>query len=383
MRLNHPIVIACIAYALAAAIFNVSPFFVGAYMDGLGLSEAQAGFMVTVEMTVMAVIGFLLGPTISAWSHKRQLLGGLLLIGLGNIASLLATDYTTLLFCRIVAGAGAGFLFIYANTCIGRSDEPVRWYGFSMVASSFSGVVLLMSLPWVIGLWAQNGIFLALLAFALLFVPFALSDKQPDLDPEQQIQTTPEQAQITPIVLALLILTLFIVQMTQSSYYVFVERMATDVGLSGPDTGAIIATAYILAVIASALAAWLGTRWGRLLPLTLSLGLHSVAIVVTCTTHNPTVLALSVITQTFTYFFSIPYQLGLAAELDDTGKTANIAAGIFFFGMAMGPYFGGSVIERFGYEGIAIGVVISVVAGLLIWFRIGVMLRARSSTLLA
>lgn len=380
MKLNHPIVIVCLAYALAAAIFNISPFVVGAYMDGLAQSEAQAGFMVTAEMTVIAAIAFLLAPSISTWSHKTQLLVGLALIGIGNILSAFAADYYALLVLRIIAGSGAGFLFVYANTCIGRSGDAVRWYGFSSVSSGITGVILLAFLPWAIGLWAQNGVYYALLVFALIFLPFALSDKQSGVDETRQIQATAKVDRITPTVLVLLIVTLFIVQLTQSSYYVFVERMAGDVGLSGLSIGKVIATAYVFAIVASAMAAWLGTRWGRLLPLVLSLGLHSAAIVVTCTTQDPTLLAASVIVQTFAYFFSIPFQIGLAAELDDTGKMANIAAGIFFFGMAIGPYFGGSIIERFGYSGIAIGVVVSVIAGLLIWFRLNVILRPSLAT---
>ncbi len=112
------------------------------------------------------------------------------------------------------------------------------------------------------------------------------------------------------------------------------------------------------------MATWLGPRWGQLLPLILGLGGHGLAVVITCFSTDAALFNVGIIAQALFYFFSIPYQLGLAAQLDPSGRLASVGAAVFFFGMSCGPVLGGWLVETWSYAAIAWAVMLGLVAGL-------------------
>ena len=60
--------IACMLYALSIILINISPFFIGLYVDTLQISLSQAGFVQTIDQAggvLGAVLGFFLMPRLS------------------------------------------------------------------------------------------------------------------------------------------------------------------------------------------------------------------------------------------------------------------------------------------------------------------------------
>ena len=53
------------------------------------------------------------------------------------------------------------------------------------------------------------------------------------------------------------------------------------------------------------------------------------------------------------FIIMIPLMLTLAAGIDDKGRWAAIAGGVFVLSTALGPVFGALLIEETGYEAIA------------------------------
>lgn len=355
----------CLAYALAAITFNIAPFMIGAFMDGMALSEASAGVLVTAEMLAMASTGFLLGPWLSSFPRKKILLAGLTILLGANFISLSTGNFTHLVFLRLVSGCGAGLFFVYANTSIARSSNPVRWYGISTVVTAIVSTALILVLPFIVSSLAENGIFTTLIVFGVVLIPLVLSEDNTVMSGAPVSSQTSDIKSIAFTTIALLIIGLICIQTTQTAFYVFAERMATDAGIRPEIIGLTLAVAYVLAVTSSSLAAWIGTRWGRLVPLIIGISAHCIGGVTASLTQVPELLLFGIALETCGFFFAVPYQLGLAAELDKTGRLASVGAGIFFFSLAIGPFLGGAIIESYGYHGVASAVALAAILAVL------------------
>ena len=349
------------AYALATIPINISPLIVGAIMVGFGIGEATAGAFTTVELVVMSATAFLLAPLGPRLATRRFFILAVALAIAAHGFTLLTNAPANYVPIRMVAGLAAGLLLLCLNTRVAHSTNPVRLYGIATLTTTIVGMVLLMVLPALISRFGYQALFGALLCLGLLVFPIQWLAPGSDLARET---SETGQKRLSFRLVGLIAIALFFIQVSQGGYYAFVERMATGHALSPESIGVLLSVAYLAGVPGSALATWLGERWGQFLPIAIGLFAHSLAIGLACYTDNVTLFYTAVILQTFAYFFSIPYQLGLAAHLDPSGRLASIAAGIFFLGLSCGPVFGGWLVEAWHYQAIALSVWATVIPGL-------------------
>ena len=94
-------------------------------------------------------------------------------------------------------------------------------------------------------------------------------------------------------------------------------------------------------------AAWLGTSRGRLMPIVIG-SLVSVAgrwLFIYSSTAE--MVFLAGLLWGLGFYFVTPYQVGLLAQIDRTGRLAVAAGGVTNFGYALGPAVAGRVLESF------------------------------------
>ena len=124
-----------------------------------------------------------------------------------------------------------------------------------------------------------------------------------------------------------------------------------------------MAVGYTAAVGASALASWLSYRLGRYLPLLLGFAVYGLGALTMAITDNGQLFAASFMMLTFGYFFVLPYQLGIPADLDPSGKLSGLGVGIIFIGLSCGAYFGGLLVAHAGYPSLGIVAATTAAAG--------------------
>jgi predicted MFS family arabinose efflux permease len=350
------------AYALATTPFNIMPLIVSAIIAGFGIGEGTAGAITTVELLTMSITAFLLAPLAPKLVSRKLFIFAVGLAVVAHTATLFTDSPASFLMARILAGLAAGILLMGLNTRIACAHDPVRLYGIATVTGTVISVILLIAIPILIHQFNYLALFAVLAILGLIILPVQrLAPAQTNHKAQSQVLT-----KLPLILIGLLILGLFIIQLVQSGYYAFVERMAQQHALPPEAIGGLLSVAYLTAVPGSALATWLGERWGNIKPIVIGLLGHIIAILLACYSDNTHIFYAAVIAQTFFYFFSIPYQLSIAAHLDSSGRLASISAAVFFFGLACGPILGGWLIENWGYQGIAISVVTFTTLGIVI-----------------
>ncbi len=353
------------AYSLATTPFNIAPLLVGGLITVMGASEQQSGQLMTLELLSMSVVAMVATPLGDRARRPLILALATLVLVVVHILSAMVQVYALLLALRVVAGVGAGILLLAVNTTIAASGDPVRLYGAGAVAGTSLGVALLFLMPPLIADHGLAGAYGPLAIVALVVLGFVrwMASTTGAASPEQVPQEKAEMG-VSPLRVALMLFALFVIQMTQAALYAFSERMGVEaVGLSTADMGLLLAVGYLSAVPASVLASWLSYRLGRYLPLILGFVAYGMATLTMAVTASVQLFVVSFVLFNFSYFFVLPYQLGIPADLDHSGKLSGVGVGTIFIGLSCGAFLGGVLVSQFGFTSLGIVAAATACAG--------------------
>ena len=365
------------AYSLATTPFNIAPLLVSAVITVMGANEQQSGQLMTLELLSMSLVAMLAAPLGPRARKPWVLTLAVLLLVVVHSISALVCSYSLLLGLRIVAGIGAGTLLLAVNTTIAASSDPVRLYVACSMATATVGLLLLLVVPSLIAGLGMAGAYAPLALVALIVLGIVRWTGSTDMgDTSKEAAVAREGSAISPMVIGLLLIALFAIQFTQGALYSFSERMGVEqAGLSPAEMGILLAVGYAAAIPASALATWLSYRLGRYLPLIVGMLVYTLATVGMALAGDPPVYAVSFVLFNFGYFFLLPYQLGIPADLDHSGKLSGLGVGIFFIGMSCGAFLGGVLVTHFGYS--SLGFVAAVGGGVGVLMLLFVVRRGR------
>ena len=136
------------------------------------------------------------------------------------------------------------------------------------------------------------------------------------------------------------------------SIYTFAERVGAQLALSQQLIGFIFSFCTVAGAGGSIAAAWVGLRWGRGLPLYVSLIATGCACLALGSAWNSWVYAAGLMAFQVAYTSSIPYQFGTAAGLDPSGRLAAFAGGVHFGAWALGAQIGGLLAQYWSFNAI-------------------------------
>ncbi|MCB1264250.1 MAG: MFS transporter [Mycobacterium sp.] len=146
----------------------------------IGVTEAEAGQMVTVFTLSYAVSGPLLSSVLKS-NTKTLLLSAMAVFTVGNVASALADSFPLLLAARVIAGIGAG---LYSPTAAATAAQMVppqrRGRALSLILAGLSagtvigvpvGLVLAEHMGWRSAFWWVSAVGILSTAAIAAFIP--------------------------------------------------------------------------------------------------------------------------------------------------------------------------------------------------------------------
>jgi len=356
-------------YTIGATPFNVVPLTIGALIGIFAVSEDAAGGLLTAQLFTMAVVAYLLAPLGLRALNRKLVISACILSVVSALWAAEIDSFGALYQALIPAGVAAGLLILVVNVAVAQAPDPVRVYGIAVFVVALVAIGFLLGMPVAIERFALRGAFWPLAALALLTSPIWLRINIEDIRTSSAVVDDGPVSKVkySFVVVALYVVGNFIVQVSQSSYFAFVERKAAGLQIDAATIGLILGGAYTTNLLATALASWIGERFGYIKPLVVSVGIHSIAAWTALTADNVVIYTAAVVVQSFSYFLSIPFQLGIGATLDPSGKLATVGAATFFLGLAMGPLLGGLVIANSGFVPLGNLVVAGTAAGLVLY----------------
>lgn len=146
---GRTLAIACLLYAFSLILIDIAPFFIGLYVDHLGLTLSQAGLVQTVDQAggvLGAVAGFFLMPRAN-W--RTVIVAASIVAAVGNAFTAAADGFFVLCAIRFVVGFGVVLITTVTSCVLAQAVVPVRAYG--------AGLALGMTLS-AVAIWLLEGL---------------------------------------------------------------------------------------------------------------------------------------------------------------------------------------------------------------------------------
>lgn len=331
---------------LGAYIGNIQPMFLGALADARALDAAQIGSLAGAELSGVALASL----AASIWYPRANLrlvaTFALMVAVVGNAATAWVLDATHLVALRFAIGfLGTGVLYALSFGLIGQSPHPDRLVALAVILQVVGMALSLAALPAILEHWQLPGMTtsIALVMLSGVFVLFVLPTRATAVEPGMGTG----HLQLLPIgLLACMIL----FSMGLGGLWAFLERIGDSAGYSAQEVGNTLALGGLIGGLGAVAAFVLGLRYGRLLPLLVSLFAITVSSVVFTVASSWSGFLTAVLLFNFFWNFTLPYLMGAIAMADRSGRSMVVIPAAQGMGLALGPVLTGSFIVGGAYS---------------------------------
>ena len=346
--------VACSGIGITMSV--IAPGLIGGYTaapeaGGLGLDQAHAGRYVTLEMLATALAAIASAPLIERVRLSHILLASVGLVLVANLSALLVPPPGLWPF-RILAGAAAGMAVGAGNAIIARSIDPDRLYGLSATLATAYSALALIATPVAVSLFGYTGIFGLLALNVGILCPILLL--LPDKANSAPHRVSAGQPGVSATLAAPLLISAFLLNVSDGAIYGFSEMIGRRSGLEPEAASAVLALGGFFGIAGALLAALIGSRFGRLAPVTAAIVVKLLSGWVITTFRQPEVYVAMQLMLTLSFYFAITYTLGLGAAIDPGGSVSASLGGVILLGGSVGPWIGGTIIKEQGYAALGL-----------------------------
>jgi predicted MFS family arabinose efflux permease len=347
-----------IAMILLSAIGNgvlvIQPLAVGAMVDGLGFTDKQAGFIVFTELASFSAGSMVMSGLIHRLNRRHVAIAGIVLFALGNFLSAVPKTFLPFLLLRTLPGfACALAIAAFVSTAV-LAKVPDRVFGMVNAFSIGYSAVLLIVAPPVIQAGGLSLIYavMAVLALACLGTVRWIPPRAPAAQPIRAATADDSRRAGTLHVslLAMVLLAMLLLYTGHGSVWAFQERIGTSLGIEPARIGHVLSVAMFLGIVGSLVAWRAGLAIGRIWPQIISLGLSVIAAILLVIADSVTLFAIASALVGITWFYGLPYQMGILAQLDPRGRANVMGIIMTTGGAAIGPALAGVLVSPGDYS---------------------------------
>lgn len=258
--------LAVIIYAISIILIDIAPFFIGMYVDALGLTLSQAGFVQTVDQAggiLGAIAGFFLMPRV-AW--RTLIVLAALIATVANVLTAMVDTYFLMATVRFVSGFGVVMITTVTACMLARAASPDRAFGIGLALGMLLSAVavwLLSALRQEFGFAASlgSGAFWLTAGFILaFFIPATVGGR--DSAPRELF--TDENVSSSNMMGWAALTALFLFGISVNVVYGYVERVGLANGLNQAGVANALAFGYIFSAFGSAVPSIFGAVGGRM-----------------------------------------------------------------------------------------------------------------------
>ena len=343
--------VAAILYSIiaTAGLFyvNLGGAFLSAFVDGLGVERDVAGYIVSANK-YGAAFGALLATFFVKKLEWRSVLRILFVCLI--VVDLISTQIKnpdTLILLRFLHGTIGGLSVGFGLSIIARTYNPDKIFGMLLVVQYSFGSIGIYAVPRMVETFGNGAVFGALIIFTIMAIsilPFV-----PNVSKSDNKASSSNIFNISiGKFLFLALMSLFLFQAANMGVADYAFELGKDIGLENNKISNILTIANIISISGGALVYFIGTKYGRTMPLIIGI---STSAIFTYLLHYSDNISIYFIANTFTgiaWGFTIPYILGLCSTFDTHGQMAALAGFVSKMGLATGPLIGSLFIINSG-----------------------------------
>jgi len=332
-------------------VFIVQPGFVQGLVAYLGFTDQQAGYTSSVEMFGIAATTILLTFAAHRLNWRIVFACSLVLMFLANALSVFVTDFGTFTTLRFVAGFGAGGLVSLSFAAIGLTDNPDRNFGYLIMWVLIYGAIGLLLMPTAYSTFGLAGVLWFFAVFPLLGLPFV---KELPATGENAVAADENAVTLSLPLRGLALFAMLAYFLAQGVVWAYLFLIGLAGGLAEQQVANGLTISQFAGIAGAFLAAMLGNRYGRALPLTLGILGGALCLYFLVGRVEFLVFALAVGVYNFAWNASHPFLLAAMASFDRRGRVVVYAVAMQMIGLAVGPGLAATVIENGNYVNVNI-----------------------------
>ena len=341
-RTKIAVVLVTVAFTL---FYGLMPIILGNAADSLSLTERQIGFLASFFMSGQT-LGFFSGVFwVRRYDWRVLIMGAGVVMVLGFFFASESTDYVLLSLSFSIAGIASAVGYGVTIACLGDTDEPDRWYAWAWFAQAVVGSALAYFLP-RLSFVGQDfhasmlfliGVIIVLMPLVILMPSRGVKDGRTKNDAGQRLH-----APFGALLAGLLVIILVFV--AESGLWAFLDRIAVAGGFDRKFAGNAIAASFIGAACGSFVAGIIGTRFGRLIPMGISIFASIGAAILFYVSRSPMSFLVAAVVYGLAWNLGAPYRMALVADADTSGRYSTLIPGMQAIGSVIGPGMAGLLV---------------------------------------
>lgn len=323
---------------------------VGALIVHYGFDPQQAGGLPTLFLAGAVLASVTLAPRIQRLNARWVATAGFAISALAFWLASGTAQYTQLALLHAVAGVAAGAALSVTHGTIARSANPHRLYAVVSIALGVFAVAFLAGTPQLIA--AQGGAAL-FIAFAVVMAAGAVAALVAFPTPAGHVDagagTTP-----LPRVVWFGIAGIACMTLVQAMVFSFLEGVGLHRGFERAAINGVLIALGLVNLLPAALAAVLQKRVAarKVLMAGPIVQLAFATAVMVSPAFGPYAVGAAFFAAVL--IFTHTFAFGLLARLDASGRALTGTPAMVMIGSAIGPFLGGTLVNAFGYEALAV-----------------------------
>ncbi|MGC7100682.1 MFS transporter [Amycolatopsis lurida] len=374
-----PVAAYSIIYTLLFLIVNLMPIYTGVFIDVGGLTEVDAGWVNSAYLAAMTVAAIAFTVVLTRFPLRRLGFVATAVMVVGLCIPLSVSEPGAVVVAMAITGIGNGALFAIVNASAAMERHPVLVYGAGIVLSNLVTAAVPSPLYDAVDVWAVSGLFvppLALIPLVLVSL-LVLKRRSAPTDTASGPARATMSGAYNGTAVAVLV-AIFLANLLLMTYYAFADRLLVNAGSDSDAIASVFTIVYFAAAICGVIAMAMA-RWPSSLVTgaTAFTALLVVSILVATMSKTPWLVAIAIVVAGGVSMLNMSVQLGVAADIDPSGRVAAAASGAQFAAWTLGPILGGWLIEGTGFGGIAVLVAVLGVLSVALLILVDVRRRGR------
>lgn len=334
----------------------LSPIYATSFHKGFGLSNTQAGFLVTAALGMMAVAEFGLAHSISKRDLKLVATYGIAVaaVSLVYISNVSDKGFWSLFAGMLGLGLGCGLTFVAGNAALSYANNSERAFGMLTFWYMIFVFVMLSTNPYLREIYPIVLPYAAMVAVQLVCLALiwwklpdtrALAQRRAEIaQVDSGVGASAPVKLLSPLPL-FLGLSVTLSQLALAGLWTFAQGLGKTAGLSSAATASFLGFSQLIGLLGT-VAPWLLGLWvGRAALGAAGFLLVAVGIIAVTLVHTPSVYIAGNLIINLGYWVTLPLGLSIAADLDrNSGRLVAFMLGMSSVGLAIGPSLAGPLL---------------------------------------
>jgi len=327
-------------------VFIVQPGFVQGLVEHVGFDDQGAGYAASAEMFGIAATTILLTFIAHRVNWRVVIAASALVMTLANAVCTVTDDLDVFVLLRVLAGLGAGGLVSLSFAAIGLTDRPERNFGFLIMWVLVYGAIALVLMPGTYAFAGMDGVLWFFALFPLAALPVL---RYFPATGENVVQVEEDAVNLPRQLKGFALLAMLAYFIAQGVVWAYLFLIGVAGGLSEQLVANGLMISQFAGIAGALLAALLGNRYGRSLPLTLGILGGALCLYFLVGRFEFLVFAVAVTMYNFAWNMTHPFLLAAMASFDRRGRVVVYAVAMQMIGLAVGPSLAASVISEGDY----------------------------------